>query len=229
MKLFGLARFKVAGLRIKLQQARGGFASAARDLAQAGPLGGSQQAGRSSELPQSNPTKCSAISAGSPLSSPADRARLIISRKAARLGSTPREFRAWATSGARTASAIASRNTAMTVGSEISRKQLGSQGFERARQRFPIMRFGQAGGHLQPLGALADAGRQHFLFAADQRVELAFRNPRPGRDLQRRGLGKAALHERREGRIEDALARRGFVGLLARAVLPSSSPPSNLP
>ena len=52
------------------------------------------------KLPQSSPPKRPAISAGRPVSSPDDRARVTISLKAARLVSTPMESSACATSGA---------------------------------------------------------------------------------------------------------------------------------
>ena len=62
---------------------------------------------------QSSPANCLASSAGRPVSSPVAWAWAMILRKAARLASRPVESRARATSGAWTASAIASRNTPM--------------------------------------------------------------------------------------------------------------------
>src|SRR5713226_8813564 len=78
------------------------------------------------------------------------------------------------------------------------------------------MWLGQFGRHLQPPGTLGDAGREHFLLAADQRIELALRNPRARCDLERAGLGKAVFHERRERRVENAPARRNLIGSLLR-------------
>src|SRR5258708_4653831 len=79
------------------------------------------------------------------------------------------------------------------------------------------MGLGELGGHLQPLGAFGDAGREHLVLAANQRVELALRNPGARRDLERAGRGKAAFHERRKRRIENAPAGGNFVrGLQGR-------------
>jgi hypothetical protein len=49
------------------------------------------------------------------------------------------------------------------------------------------------------------------LFVANYRVKLSLRNARVRRDLKRAGRCVAALHERRKGRLKDALAQRGFV------------------
>src|SRR5262249_31323187 len=69
-----------------------------------------------------------------------------------------------------------------------------------------IAQGGQVGRHVQPFGALADAGDQDFLLAADQRVEVSLRNAGPRRDLERAGRGVAALHEGGKGRLQDARA-----------------------
>jgi len=63
------------------------------------------------------------------------------------------------------------------------------------RQRLAIAQLGPVGLHPQPLGALADAGGQHLLLAAELRIELALGDPGAGRDFQRAGLGEATLHE----------------------------------
>ena len=84
---------------------------------------------------------------------------------------------------------------------------------ERSRQRRAIVRCGQILRHSQSSGALADAGHQNFLLAAEMGIELALGSACASRDLQRAGRGKATLHERRERRLEDALPRRGFPGI----------------
>ena len=90
-------------------------------------------------------------------------------------------------------------------------QQLRPECFQRSREGLAVVRLGKVR-HLQPLGALADASHQHFLFAAHQRVKLALRNARPRGDFKRARRSKAAFHERREGRLNDALASRRFVG-----------------
>jgi hypothetical protein len=83
-----------------------------------------------------------------------------------------------------------------------------------------VARRGQVGGHLQSPGAFADACDQHFLLVANHRVKLAFRDACARGDLERAGCGIAILHERREGRLEDARANGGLVaGLLTRICL----------
>ena len=58
---------------------------------------------------------------------------------------------------------------------------------------------------------LRDASDQHLLLVADQCIELALGNARAARDLERAGRRIAALHERLEGRLENALPYRAFL------------------
>src|SRR6202020_549529 len=71
---------------------------------------------------------------------------------------------------------------------------------------------------LQSPRTRADAGDQHFLLVADAGVKLSFRDPRARRDLQRTGCGKAILHKRREGRLEDARTNGGPVAALVTRI-----------
>ena len=73
----------------------------------------------------------------------------------------------------------------------------------------------QVSRHVESLGAPADASNQHFLLVANQRVKLSFRNARARCDFKHARRRVAALHEHRKGRIEDTLADRGFVAVLA--------------
>jgi len=91
-----------------------------------------------------------------------------------------------ATSDAWAASAIASRNTPMTAGSLTSRTSCPERS-EQVREALAVVRHGQVSRHLKSLGALGDAGHEHFLFVADQRIELTLRNPCARGDLQRTG------------------------------------------
>src|SRR5882724_4832892 len=84
-------------------------------------------------------------------------------------------------------------------------------------QGLAIAQCRKVSGHVKSLGALADAGDQHFLFVANPRVELSLRNARARGDLKRASRCVAALHERRKGRLKDALAHRAFVAAFLAA------------
>ena len=86
--------------------------------------------------------------------------------------------------------------------------ELRPEGRQYAGEGFAIVRYGKIRGDLQSSGACAYAGNEHFLLVSHQRVEFSFRNPRVRGDLERARGRIAALHERREGCIEDARAHR---------------------
>ena len=143
-----------------------------------------------------------------------------------RLVSIPMSFSIFPTSGARTASDIASRNTAMTVGSLVSR----SSWRQRMRCAQGSRGRGAPAARRGSVNRLArcDAGDQHLLLTAEQRIELALGDSRARGDLQRRGLREALPGERRERRLQDASADRpGFVASrnwLHMLALPPSPP-----
>ena len=95
--------------------------------------------------------------------------------------------------------------------------ELGSERSEQVREALAVARHGQVSRHLKSLGALGDAGHEHFLLVADQRIELAFRNPRASGDLQGTGCCVAAFRECPEGRLQDAAAHRGFIAVVGAA------------
>src|SRR5262249_46754020 len=134
--------------------------------------------------------------------------------QAVRLAAMPISFSALATSGARTASAIARGNTAITVGLLISRKRLLPNVVSANASASRSSGSGQVGRHAQSFRALGDADGQDLLFAAEVRTKLALRCTRPRCDLERGSLGEALLHERRKGCLQEALPHRDFPGLI---------------
>src|SRR5262249_61089838 len=66
-------------------------------------------------------------------------------------------------------------------------EELGPERSEYLPQGVAIAQRRQVGGHLQPLGPLADASGQDFLFVAPPPVKVALGNPRARSDLERPG------------------------------------------
>src|SRR5262249_27852264 len=92
-------------------------------------------------------------------------------------------------------------------------EQLRPEGGQHLAECLAVAGGGQLGRQREtPRGALRDASDQYLLLVADQRVELALGTARAVRDLERAGRRIAALHERFEGRLENALPYRDFLG-----------------
>src|SRR5260370_33306591 len=74
--------------------------------------------------------------------------------------------------------------------------ELGPERSQHLRQGLAIAQYGEVTGHAESLGALADAGDQHFLFVANERVKLWLRNLRTRLDLKNASRCVAARLER---------------------------------
>src|SRR5262245_14087118 len=79
---------------------------------------------------------------------------------------------------------------------------------KHGKQRLAILRRRQCEWTAHALGARDDARGQDRLLAVEKLIELAFRYFGAGRDVERARALVAALHQQREGGVEDDLSPR---------------------
>ncbi len=151
---------------------------------------------------QSSPKNCLAISSGfprEPIKPGRLGARRIIWRRACRARgcTTGRKSRVLAISGERVASAIASRNTAMTVGCEVSRTRFVAKVVSVDLKVSGRVRGGRQVRSQSAFGSarLLMQADKHRMLAAETGMEITLRDFGARRDIERAGSGVTVLGE----------------------------------